>query len=129
MSILVTSLLLQTLSMSVGDRSELRVREGGTASQDNAQVDVVTSGRLALNLAKRHVKWTLGYNPQWTALSIGTPNASTIFVQNANLAGQLQLSRLTNLSFSESASYGQRNLRLLPISAPGVSGAEASTAP
>lgn len=115
MSLLVLPILAQAFSVIVGDTSEVRTR----SDELGQHFDISTTGRISLNLALRRVKWTLLYSPNLSELNIGeSMNASTQLIQAGALTANLRLGPRTNAMFSEYASYGQQNFRVLALSAP-----------
>jgi hypothetical protein len=126
MSFVVASLLIQALSVSLGDRTEARVRTG----DGSAQVDLTTQGRAALQLQMPRASWELSYVPMWMRLGVANPTGTSLESQSGNLVGQLRLTHRTSAYFAESATYGTQNFRLLSVAAaPGSDSATANSVP
>jgi len=129
MSWLLVSILAPALSVSLGDRSELRLRNGDTTER----YDLITAPRLTLDLKTYRSDWMLAYVPVVTQLSLGRPDEQTLLIQSGSLLTNIVLSRRTRIRMSEFGSYGRQNFRVLGVSAsdsnPSQSGASGSGSP
>lgn len=114
MPIVAASLLIQALSVSLGDRTEARLRTG----DGTTQADVATQGRAALQLQMPRASWELSYAPMWMRLGVTNPAGTSLDSQTGTLVGQFHLTRRTSAYFAESATYGRQNFRLLSVAAP-----------
>ena len=114
MSLLLLPILAHALTVSAGDTSEVLVR-----SDDAGQhVDLVTIGRLALNLGLKRTNWTLYYSPSISQLSLGESDSALVLYNAGGLNASLRLSSRTTVNLLETAGYGVQNLRALAVAAP-----------
>jgi hypothetical protein len=113
MSFLIAPILAQALNVSVGDRTETRVR----STDDVSAVDVVRRANATVRLTTPRSSWSLAYTPTLTLLAIGDSSASRSFLHGLTLIEQLRLSPRLTAQFSESASYGFQNFRVMSVSA------------
>jgi len=113
MSILAASLLAQVLSWSAGERSESRLR----LDSNTPRLDVLNTGEFALHLRSTHTTWDLSYAPSYSLMSVMGPTASSLLRHSGTLNCRLVLSPKTSVFIAQSASYGERSLRLIGLSA------------
>lgn len=114
MSLLLLPVLAQALSLTVSDVSEMRARTDLTGTY----MDLTTAGRFALDLKLRRVNWTLYYAPSVTQLGVESSESAVLVLHSEGLAARLHLTPRTTLTWSEYASYGSQNFRVLAVSAP-----------
>ncbi len=114
MSLLFLPILAQALSVSLGDTSEARVR----SDEIGQHFDLVTTGRVALNLGLKRSRWTLYYSPSISQLNAGESDSALILYNMGGLGATLRLSPRTTVDFVETAGYGTENLRALAVAAP-----------
>jgi hypothetical protein len=107
---LLPCLLAQAVTVTVGDRSEARVRIQG----DVKRFDVETRPSVRLGIATPRTALTLGYSPGVTELSVGTPDAQLIVYHTGFASGSLRFER-TTLSLSQSATYGTQNFSVAAV--------------
>lgn len=122
---LLAPILAQALSVSAGDRTEIRVRN----ERSDQYFDAATQGRLELRLKSSRVQWTLGYLPQYAVLAFTDKTQRSSLLQHmGTLNVQLQLTRRTQVFAGEAVSYGEQNYRVFaPASGPFVGAAGSTT--
>jgi hypothetical protein len=110
---LIHCVLAQAVTVSGGDRTELRSRVQGS----DLRFDMETRpfARLALTAPRAH--YSFGYIPTATVLAFGSEDAEFIFSQAADANAAFRWEH-TSFSIGQSGSYGERNFRALAVAAP-----------
>ena len=102
--------LAQALTLTAGDTSDARVRYDGTRQN----LDLLTTGRVALDLRLRRVNWMLYYGPSVAELGVVSSPASAPYLQNTGgLQLVYRLSPRTSVTWAETGAYGQQSTRVL----------------
>lgn len=122
---LLLPILAHALTVTVGDTTEAHYRSDDTGPH----FDLITTGRMALNLGLSRANWTLFYSPSVTQLGLGSADSSLILYNAGGLNLNLRLSPLTTISFSELAGYGTQNIRALAVAAPQPNAATTTVQP
>lgn len=113
MSLALISILAQALTASAGGGGEVRLRGDGTATR----VDTSATAQVALGVTKQRASWRLVYAPLITTLDLGGRAQQSFVLHSGTLTASFTLSPRTRFTFSESATYGQRNLQVLSLTA------------
>lgn len=111
MPALLGPILLQTLTLSMQDRTAVRAR----LFQDEAFYDASTSPGVELGLNTTRTSWTLGYFPTFTLDDLGSENEFTMLHSGSASAGMRW--RRHFLTLSQQGGYGRQNLLAAPLDA------------
>jgi hypothetical protein len=110
---LIHCVLAQAVTVTAGDRTELRTR----VQNDELRFDAETRPTVRLALTTPQTSYSFGYIPTATVLAIGAEDVELIFSQAADASASFR-SGHTIFSVSQSGSYGTRNFRAMTVAAP-----------
>jgi hypothetical protein len=110
---LIHCVLAQAVTVTGGDRTELRTRVQGS----DLRFDMETRPFARLALTSPRSTYSFGYIPTLTALAFGSEDAEFIVSQAADANAGFRWQH-TSFSISQSGSYGERNFRAMAVAAP-----------
>ncbi len=123
MSLWTAAVLSQLITLSGGDRTELRARF--QAGRD-AAYSLETRANVQIAGTDYRSGWMLRYAPSWTAIFLGTPQQSSILFHTGHAEFRYRW-RLTTAQVSQDFTYGQQNyytLIAVPTSAAPAASAD-----
>ena len=123
MPLLLGPLLAQAITLTAGDRTEVRAR----TQSGEMRSDATTSATLQLARPAPPFSWTLAYNPSFTWMSFGASDSQKLIMQGVRAFARLQ-DRRTAFELSEDLTYGRQNYRVAALSAPTAGSPPGSTA-